>query len=132
MAGVAVGILTMRFAAGIFSRLIEKIPALGPAAYLLVFNIGVEFILKRLGVDPSEAVRFGLNVGVLAAAVVYSRWPWLQRALALPFRAFRWVFYALDWLIGRILMPVGWVFAKLADYFSLSPRRLSIPQSGSD
>ncbi|HEX9012078.1 MAG TPA: hypothetical protein VF813_01130, partial [Anaerolineaceae bacterium] len=57
LVGVALGILTMRFAAGIFSSLIEKVPPLGPAAYVLVFNIGIEFILGRLGVALPEAVR---------------------------------------------------------------------------
>ncbi|HEX9012212.1 MAG TPA: hypothetical protein VF813_01805, partial [Anaerolineaceae bacterium] len=83
--GVALGILTMRFAAGVFSGLIEKFPALGPAAYVLVFNIGFEFLLGDFGIEVHEAVRFGINAGVLIAAVIYSRWPFLQRLLRQPF-----------------------------------------------
>lgn len=41
MTGVAIGILTMRFAAGIFVFLIEREPILKPAAFILVFIIGM-------------------------------------------------------------------------------------------
>jgi tellurite resistance protein TerC len=40
MFGVAIGIITMRFAAGIFTLMIMKEPILKPAPYLVVFNIG--------------------------------------------------------------------------------------------
>ena len=132
LAGVAIGILTMRFAAGIFASLIEKIPALGPAAYVLVFIIGAEFILKRLGVDISEGLRFGMNIGVLVGAAAYSKWAWLRKALALPFKVFHAGFQALDWLIQYALKPFGWAYHKLANYFSLSQQKMSSPQSGSD
>ena len=45
--GVFMGILTMRFAAGIFTKLIAREPILKPAAYLVVFNIGVELLLAQ-------------------------------------------------------------------------------------
>jgi len=48
MFGVFMGILTMRFAAGIFTWLILKEPMLKPAAYLVVFNIGAELLLDEL------------------------------------------------------------------------------------
>ena len=111
--GVGAGIVTMRFAAGIFSGLIEKIPALGPAAYVLVFNIGIEFLLGEAGIETPEAVRFGINLGVLAAAVAYSRWGLLQRALRGPFRALRRVFFILDRAFTLILFPFTWAYQKL-------------------
>ena len=40
MLGVAIGILTMRFAAGLFARAVLKEPVLKYAAYLLVFPHG--------------------------------------------------------------------------------------------
>lgn len=46
MFGVAIGILVMRYAAGLFSIVVEKALVLKTAAYILVFNIGVELILK--------------------------------------------------------------------------------------
>jgi tellurite resistance protein TerC len=133
MVGVALGILTMRFAAGIFSGLIEKIPALGPAAYLLVFNIGVEFILARLGVELGEGLRFGVNIGVLGAAVIYSRVPFLQRLMRWPFRMFGWLFTALDRFFSLVLTPFGYLWKKVTYFFrSTSRRRTELPQSGND
>jgi tellurite resistance protein TerC len=132
MLGVALGILTMRFAAGIFSGLIEKIPALGPAAYVLVFNIGVEFILTRLGVDINQGLKFGLNIGVLVAAVVYSRSPFLQRWLRWPFRVFGWLFLALDRIFSLVLTPVGEAWKKLIAILFPSSRHPALPQSGND
>jgi tellurite resistance protein TerC len=123
MLGVALGILTMRFAAGIFSGLIEKIPALGPAAYVLVFNIGVEFILTRLGVDLGEGVRFGLNICVLLAAVIYSRIPSLHRLLHWPFRVFCWLFTALDRIFSIVLTPFGYLWKWVTSFFHSSDRQ---------
>jgi tellurite resistance protein TerC len=133
MVGVALGILTMRFAAGVFSGLIEKIPALGPAAYVLVFNIGVEFILARFGVDLGQGARFGVNIGVLAAAVIYSRVPFLQRLMRWPFRVFGWLFTALDQLFTLVLAPFGYLWKKVTNFFrSTNRRRTELPQSGND
>jgi len=47
MFGVAIGIITMRFAAGIFTLMIMKEPILKPAAYIVVFNIGTELLLDE-------------------------------------------------------------------------------------
>jgi tellurite resistance protein TerC len=114
MLGVAIGILTMRFAAGLFTRLIEKVPTLAIAAYILVFNIGVEFILSRLfGIHTPDLLRFVINVGTLLLAVIYDKTPALQRALRLPFGFLRVIFHAVDWVFSAVLFPVGWVFGKL-------------------
>jgi tellurite resistance protein TerC len=45
---VALGIVTMRFAAGIFAYLIRRQPILEPAAYILVLAIGIELVLADL------------------------------------------------------------------------------------
>jgi len=49
MVGVGIGILTMRFAAGVFSYAVAREPILKQAAYILVLNIGVELILDQEG-----------------------------------------------------------------------------------
>ena len=48
MLGVAIGIITMRFAAGIFSYAVQREPILKPAAYILVLNIGLQLIVEQL------------------------------------------------------------------------------------
>ncbi len=57
--GVAIGIVTMRFAAGMFSRMIEWEPALQHAAYLLILAIGIELILDDLfHIHTGELLQF--------------------------------------------------------------------------
>ena len=51
MIGVAIGIVVMRFAAGIFSYVVEKEPILKTAAYILVLNIGVELLIEEFPLD---------------------------------------------------------------------------------
>jgi tellurite resistance protein TerC len=114
MLGVAVGILGMRFAAGLFSRLIEKVPPLATAAYILVFNIGVEFVLARLfHLDIPDFTRFVINVGTLVLAFLYAKLPIMQIALRIPLKGCQWVFYAMDRVFNLVLFPVAWVWGKL-------------------
>jgi tellurite resistance protein TerC len=49
--GVFIGILVMRFAAGLFSYVVEKEPILKTAAYILVLNIGVELMIEEFPLD---------------------------------------------------------------------------------
>jgi tellurite resistance protein TerC len=104
MLGVGIGILTMRFAAGIFSYAVTREPILKPAAYVLVFTIGVELILEQVWlVEISDPVRFGISASILLLAVVYAHSPFLQR--------FRFV---LTWLaqgIGIVNELVDWLLA---------------------
>lgn len=110
MLGVGIGILTMRFAAGIFSYAVTREPILKPAAYVLVFTIGLELILEQVWhVEISDFTRFGISVSILILSVVYAHSPFLQR--------FRFV---LTWLaqgIGVINDLVNWVFAPIRGLF---------------
>ncbi len=113
MAGVALGILTMRFAAGIFTRLIEKMPVLTTAAYVLVFNIGLELILARaLNVEIPEITRFILNVSILLLAVAYARLPLLRKVLHFPLQMCARAFHYLNLGIGYLLLPFTWTLGK--------------------
>ena len=106
MLGVAIGILTMRYAAGIFSYAVEREPILQPAAYLLVLNIGVELILDQVWhVEISDWVRFGISAGTILLALAYAHSPFLQR--------FRFVLRWLAHGIGIINEFVIWIFAPL-------------------
>jgi len=107
MLGVGIGIVVIRFAATIFTRLIEWEPALEHAAYLLLFAIGGEFLLEKVaGVHIGELVQFSISVCILLLAVIFARvrmlkpvlvifTPWMvlfaaiQGALALIFSALK-------------------------------------------
>ena len=107
MVGVGIGILTMRFAAGIFSYAVIREPILKQAAYILVLNIGVELILSELWqIEISDFVRFGISAGTILLALAYAHIPFLQR--------FR---FALVWLargIGIINELVDWILAPFS------------------
>ncbi len=46
MAGVAIGILAMRFVAGWFVNLIEKHPSLEKSAFIVIFLLGLKLIVS--------------------------------------------------------------------------------------
>jgi tellurite resistance protein TerC len=79
MVGVAIGILMMRFAAGMFSYAIEREPILKTAAYLLVFNIGVEIIYSELsGFEINDWLRFGISIGTILLCLAYQHIQFLR------------------------------------------------------
>jgi len=88
MPGVALGIITVRFAAGIFAWMIKHEPILATAAYIVVFNIGVELLLAEFFHIHFEAwQKFTISVSTLILCVVYAR----VRFLHVLAPVFRWI-----------------------------------------
>lgn len=111
MLGVGIGILTMRFAAGIFSYAVEREPILKQAAYILVLNIGVELILDQVWhVEISDLLRFGISILTIALALAYAHIPFLQK--------FRFVLIWLAQGIGIINEFVDWLFLPFKAIFN--------------
>ncbi len=112
MLGVAIGILTMRFAAGIFSYAVQREPILQQAAYVLVLNIGIELTLQQVWhVEIPDMLRFGISTATILLALAYAHSPFLQK--------FRFV---LTWLahgIGIVNELVDWIFAPLRGLFRM-------------
>ncbi|MBI2200790.1 MAG: DUF475 domain-containing protein [Armatimonadetes bacterium] len=111
LTGVALGIITMRFAAGIFVRLIARYPELEAAAYLLVFNIGVMLLLEDVfKIHPSDAQKFLLSLSTLLLTILWGRnaavqrfarnFRWLRRVLGIISLLFIYVLKPLAWLLG--------------------------------
>ena len=100
--GVAIGILLMRFAASLFSRLIEWEPNLQTAASLLILAIAVELLLDDLfgihfvelmigGIHVSgEVQQFGITLLILVSTILLSRVPML-RPINVVWRPFLWL-----------------------------------------
>jgi tellurite resistance protein TerC len=103
--GVAIGILFMRFAAGLFSYAVEREPILKNAAYILVFNIAVELLLEELGgIEISDWVRFGVSISTILGALAYANIKFLR--VTRPF--FIWIargFAALNEVMDWALEP---------------------------
>ncbi len=68
--GGIMGIITMRFVAGLFITLIEKLPELETTAYALIAIIGVKMIAGALGFHISNTVFFSILFTLLAGAFV--------------------------------------------------------------
>jgi tellurite resistance protein TerC len=104
--GVGIGIITMRFAAGLFSYAVAREPILKQAAYVLVLNIGVELILDQVWhIEISDLARFAISMATILLALAYAHSKFLQR--------FRFV---LNWLaqgIGIVNELVDWALAPL-------------------
>jgi tellurite resistance protein TerC len=79
--GVGVGIVMMRFAAVIFTRLMAWEPALEHAAYLLLLAIGAELLLAQtLHIETGELLKFAISLGILLLTVLFARVPQLRAA----------------------------------------------------
>jgi len=117
MLGVAIGIVLMRFAAGVFSKVIEKAPILKTAAYILVLNIGVELLIEDLGhVHIGDWTRFGISVATILLALAYERFRfmkffrplliWLSQGFALVNGMITWVFAPLKGLLSLFMKMI--------------------------
>ena len=117
MFGVALGIITMRFAAGIFTWMIAKEPLLKPAAYMVVFNIGAELMAAEfLDIHVESNMKFAISALTLIAFIVYAR--------VKPLHALRPIFVwvaqgmsnlneLLDWALVPLIVVLKIVFKAL-------------------
>jgi YkoY family integral membrane protein len=72
LAGI-MGIIFLRFAAGLFIRLLEKLPKLEDLAYQLIFFVGTKLLLEGFHIEISHAVFWMMMavIAVLGSALVY-------------------------------------------------------------
>jgi tellurite resistance protein TerC len=114
MLGVFIGILVMRFAAGIFSYVVEREPILKTAAYILVLNIGVELLLEDLAhIEIGDWTRFGISIATIALSLAYAHLPflrffrpllvWLSQGFALVNAFVSWALAPLRGVLGLVM-----------------------------
>ncbi len=102
MLGVAIGIVIMRFAAQIFTRLIAWEPAMASGAYLLLVAIAVQLLVDEFfHIHLEEVAQFLVSVGVLGLAILFARVPFLQ-PLTIIFRPLMAVAAAISWLVAGL------------------------------
>lgn len=109
MLGVAIGIVVMRFAATIFSKLIAWEPAFETSAFLLLLVIGTELILHEYAhITFSELQQFAISMSVLIGTILIARSP-LRNAVIWVLWPVRWLCYTIarfiDGFFGIVLMP---------------------------
>ncbi len=120
MLGVALGILTMRFAAQIFTVMIEREPVLVTAAYILVFNISLELLIADLSpylgfheLHFAAWQKFLISVLTIVLCVVYAHTPWLRRLLRPVLQLVARFFGLLDAVFDLLLLPLKWLWQGL-------------------
>jgi tellurite resistance protein TerC len=109
MLGVAIGIVVMRFAAAIFSKLIQWDPAFETSAFLLLLVIGGELILHEYAhITFSEIQQFAISVSVLFGTILIARSP-LRKSVIWLLWPFRWLCYTIvrviDGVLGILWLP---------------------------
>jgi len=128
MFGVFIGIVTMRFAAQLFTLLILKEPILKPAAYIVVFNIGAELLLDEFfGVEFPSALKFMISAGTLILAVVYAHVKPMH--VLQPFfngigvtmdkanTVLDWVLHPIFWTCKMMFRTIGFVLGLVISLF---------------
>jgi YkoY family integral membrane protein len=72
LAGI-MGIIFLRFAAGFFIRLMEKLPKLEDLAYQLIFFVGTKLLLEGFHIEISHSVFWMMMavIAILGSALVY-------------------------------------------------------------
>lgn len=124
MLGVALGIVTMRFAAQIFTVMIEREPILAPTAYMLVLNISAELLIEEVAtlfgyhLHFAHWQKFIISVGTIVLALVYANVPIVHRILHPVVYAMRVVFGVINYVIDLVLWPFAWVLKKLFSVIS--------------
>ncbi len=118
MFGVFIGIVAMRFAAGIFTWLVLREPILKSAAYLVVFNIGAELLMDEfLGIEISGGLKFVISAGTLILFVIYAR----LKPLHILQPIFNWVGEGManinelvDWALVPVILVIKTFFKGIA------------------
>ena len=106
-AGVFIGILALRFLAGICTRLVARHQVLGQAAFLIVGYVG--FLLGwDLATDheSSSLVKFGGICAILTLSLLVEKSPRLRRLLTPLFRVSGLIMKAYATLIDVLAWPI--------------------------
>jgi tellurite resistance protein TerC len=130
MFGVFIGILTMRFAAGVFTWMILREPILKPAAYLVVFNIGAELLMDEfLGIEIGGGLKFVISAGTLILFVVYARikplhilqpvFDWVAEGMADVNELLDWLLIPVKLVLKLLFQAIGFVIKPIISFFRL-------------
>ena len=101
--GVGIGIVVVRFAATIFTQLIEWEPALEHIAYLLILAIGTELLLDvTMHIHTDDWLRFLISLSLIVLGILFVRVQFL-RPLRSVMRPLLWIALWLDKAINAIM-----------------------------
>ncbi|MCS7221343.1 MAG: tellurium resistance protein TerC [Anaerolineae bacterium] len=111
--GVALGILMMRFAAGVFAYLVQREPILERTAYVLVLNISIELLLEEFTyVHLSDLAKFVVSASTLGLAIAYAH--------LRPLRVFAPALQMASRCLGIVNEGMEWIIASVKTLYSAS------------
>lgn len=117
--GVSIGMLTMTFVSGIFSKLLDRFPVLEKLAYVLVGYVGLQIFLEHyFHMETSELQKFAVIVSILAVGLAYDKARFLH-----PFfgPVLRWLAEIMDdvaELCNTLVKPLAALFALIRRRFT--------------
>ncbi|MEY8756849.1 TerC family protein [Peribacillus frigoritolerans] len=71
LTGGMIGVLMMRGVAGVFLKLIDKVPELETAAYVLIGFIAIKMLMAVAGIEIPPAIFFALILLIFGTTIVY-------------------------------------------------------------
>ncbi len=108
--GVAIGILVMRFAAGIFALLVEKEPILINSAYILIMNIGIELMIEDFAhIEIGDLTKFAISITTVLITLAYAHIPVLRKTRPVLVAIGR-VFWHINFVVSKPVHVISGVF----------------------
>jgi tellurite resistance protein TerC len=96
--GVSLGMISMFFVAGVFSKLVDRFPILEKLAYLLVGYVGLQIFAEYFfHIHVTELQKFGVIASILVGGIIYDKAKFLH-----PF-------------VGPVLRWIGEIMDDLAE-----------------
>ena len=110
--GVFIGILALRYLAGICIGLMQKFPILASTAFLLVGYVGALLLFEiTSGHEIGSLGKFAGIAVIVAATLVYERSPAIRRILAPAVKGAHWVMRLVSSAVEAVFWPLRCLFA---------------------
>jgi len=112
--GVFIGILALRYLAGICIGLLERHPVLASTAFLLVGYVGMLLLYEMAsGQERGPLEKFAGIVAIVLATILYGRSPRLQRICAPMIRAAQVPMRFVSHIVEAVFWPLRALFCFL-------------------
>lgn len=112
--GVFIGILALRFVAGLCIKLIEKFPILEHTAFLLIGYVGCILCLELFAhVEVTAMQKFVGIMTIVIASIVYSKTPSLQTICEPIERVVVLCMRPIALIVGAVVAIICWPFKQL-------------------
>jgi tellurite resistance protein TerC len=117
--GVSIGMLTMTFVSGVFSKLLDRFPVLENLAYVLVGYVGLQIFLDFFfHMEVSELQKFAVIASILIAGMVYDKATFLHPVLGPVLGWLAEIMDDLAELVNTLAKPLVWLMRCIQEIFT--------------